>query len=208
MAGCCPRPFERLQFLRGSAAFYMDLMEQPPAMLSFCKKLHDFNCQLLELWAKTDADALMFMDDWGSQKSLLINPALWREFFKPMYRDFIEIAHGAGKAVFMHTDGYTADIFPDMIELGLDAINSQVFCMGVERLRPFAGKITFWGEIDRQHILAGGTPQDAEDAVRSIYDNLWKNGGCIAQCEFTPSSTPTAVEAVFAAWDNFTYQGE
>jgi len=204
MAGCCPRPFERMQFLRGTSDFYMDLMEQPAAMMNFMKKLHDFNCEQLELWAKTDVDALTFMDDWGSQKSLLIDPTIWRDLFKPMYRDFIQIAHGAGKAIFMHTDGYTADIFPDMIELGLDAINSQIFCMGVDRLAPYAGKITFWGEIDRQHILVVGTEQDAENAVRSVYENLWKDGGCIAQCEFGPGGNPVTVEAVFAAWDAFT----
>ena len=205
-AGCCPRPFERLQFLRGTADFYIDLMTRPPGMDAFIKELHAFNCALLELWAKTDVDALSFMDDWGSQKALLIAPQLWREIFKPMYRDFIQIAHGADKAIFMHTDGYTVDIFPDMIELGLDAINAQIFCMGVEKLRPFAGKITFWGEIDRQHILSEGTAQDAEAAVLSVYENLWRNGGCIAQCEFGPGGNPEAVAAVFAAWDRLTAQ--
>lgn len=204
MAGCCPRPFERMQFLRGTTDFYMDLMEQPAEMTAFLRDLHGFYCELLELWAKTDVDALTFMDDWGSQKSLLIDPALWQEIFKPMYRDYIEIAHGAGKAIFMHSDGYTVDIFPHMIELGLNAINSQVFCMGVDRLAPFAGKITFWGEIDRQHTLVEGTAQDAENAVRQVYDTLWKNGGCIAQCEFGPGGNPVTVEAVFETWDALT----
>lgn len=203
MAGCCPRPFERMQFLRGTSDFYMDLMEQPPEMIAFLKKLHDFYCEELELWAKTEVDALNFMDDWGSQKALLIDPALWRDIFKPLYRDYIQIAHGAGKAAFMHSDGYTVDMFPDLVELGLDAINSQVFCMGVERLTPFAGDITFWGEIDRQHILVEGTEKDAKNAVRSVYENLWKDGGCIAQCEFGPGGNPATVEAVFAAWDAF-----
>ncbi len=207
LAGACPRPFERLQFLRGTAEFYVDLLTRPTDMVAFMKALHGFNCELLELWAKTDVDALMFMDDWGSQKALLIDPALWRAYFKPMYRDFIQIAHGANKAIFMHSDGYTVDIFPDLIELGLDAINSQIFCMGVERLRPFAGDITFWGEIDRQHILAEGTAEHVTNAVRQAYESLWRKGGCIAQCEFGPGGNPTAVEAVFAAWDMLT-QGD
>lgn len=204
MAGCCPRPFERMQFLRGTSDFYIDLMEQPAAMMTFLKKLHDFYCELLELWTGTDVDSLMFMDDWGSQKSLLIDPRLWQELFKPMYRDYIQIAHAAGKAIFMHSDGYTADIFPHMIELGLDAINSQVFCIGIERLKPFAGQITFWGEIDRQHILVEGTKQDAAKAVCNLYDNLWKKGGCIAQCEFGPGGNPDTVAAVFDTWDTLT----
>ncbi|MCL2831788.1 MAG: methyltransferase, partial [Treponema sp.] len=32
MSGCCPRPFEQLQFIRGSQQFYMDLALQPPGL--------------------------------------------------------------------------------------------------------------------------------------------------------------------------------
>lgn len=202
LAGCCPRPFEQLQFLRGTADLYMDLTDPPPAMLAFMAALHAFYCELLELWAHTDVDALRIMDDWGSQRSLLISPAMWRTYFKPMYRDYVQIAHAAGKKFFMHSDGHILAIYPDLIEIGVDALNSQIFCMGVEKLAPFAGKITFWGEIDRQHLLAFAAPDEVEVAVRQVYDLLWRNGGCIAQCEFGAGAQPTNVERVFATWDN------
>ncbi|MFA7691859.1 MAG: uroporphyrinogen decarboxylase family protein [Candidatus Hydrogenedentales bacterium] len=201
LTGCCPRPFEQLQFLRGSADLYMDLLLQPPAMFSFMEKLHAFYCDLLKMWVETDVDGLMFMDDWGSQQSLLIAPDLWRELFKPMYRDYIKIAHDAGKAAFMHSDGYTIDIFPDLVELELDALNAQLFCIGVEKVAPFAGKLCFWGEMDRQNLLVNGTPEEMHQAVRQVYDTLWRQGGCIAQCEFGPGANPANVEAVFSTWD-------
>ncbi len=201
LAGCCPRPFEQLQFLRGTVNLYMDLMAPPEAMERFVREMHAFYCELLEAWAATDVDALMFMDDWGSQQSLLINPETWKSFFKPLYRDYIQIAHGAGKKIFMHSDGYTADVFPDLIELGLDAINSQIFCMGLDTVAPFAGHITFWGEIDRQHILPEGSLDDVDRAVKDIYQKLWKNGGCIAQCEFGVGARPENVRQTFASWD-------
>ncbi len=201
MAGACPRPFEQLQFIRGTAELYVDLMLQPPEMLAFVREMHQYYCELLEVWAKTDVDALMFMDDWGSQQALLIDPVVWADFFKPMYRDYIEIAHGAGKRIFMHSDGYTADMYPHLVELGLDALNSQIFCMGVDRLVPYAGKITFWGEICRQHILPEGTLEDVDRAVEEVYAKLWRKGGCIAQCEFGPGAKPENVRRVFEAWD-------
>jgi hypothetical protein len=201
MAGACPRPFEQLQFLRGTANLYVDLMERPPALVRFLAEMHAFYCELLQAWAATDVDALMFMDDWGSQRGLLIRPALWREVFKPMYRDFVQIAHSAGKRIFMHSDGHIAAIYPDLIEIGVDAVNSQLFCMGVEALRPYAGKITFWGEIDRQDLLPHGAPEDIDRAVREVHRNLWVNGGCIAQCEFGAGARPDNVRQVFASWD-------
>lgn len=201
LAACCPRPFEQLQFLRGSEALYMDLADPEDAMLEFMQTMHQFYCQLLETWCQTDVDGINFMDDWGSQRSLLISPRTWCELFKPMYRDYIQIAHAAGKKAFMHSDGYTLEIYPHLIELGLDAFNSQIFCMGVDQLVPFAGKITFWGEIDRQGLLPHGTEEQVRQAVRDVYRLLWRNGGCIAELEFGGDARPENVEAAFDEWN-------
>lgn len=198
--GCCPRPFEQLQFIRRTENLYMDLVEIPEKMKKFMGEMHAFYCELLEEWAKTDVDCLNFMDDWGSQRSLLIHPDRWREIFKPMYRDYIEIAKRYHKKIFMHSDGYILDILPDLIGLGLDAVNSQIFCMGVENLSAFAGKITFWGEIDRQHLLVEAGPADIRSAVETVRQALWRQGGCIAQCEFGPGAKPENVYEVFRAW--------
>lgn len=200
IAGACPNPFERLQYIRGTEQLYIDLMLKPQGMLDFIAKMHDFYKRLMEKWAKTDVDALLFMDDWGSQNSLLINPTVWVDIFKPMYKDYIDIAHKHGKKIFMHSDGNTLEIFPHLIEMGLDAINSQIFCIGIDKLEQYKGKITFWGEIDRQHLLPNGTVKDIDDAVKYVREKLWSNGGCIAQCEFGPGAKPLNVYEIFKAW--------
>lgn len=197
-----PRPFEQLQFIRGTENLYIDLMDPPPAMMAFLRRMHEFYCQLLEVWAGTGVDGLRIMDDWGAQRSLLINPALWREVFKPMYKDYADIAHAHGKKLFMHSDGYILDIYPDLIEIGVDVLNSQIFCMGLEKLRPYAGKICFWGEVDRQNLLPYGTKEEVAAAVRAVHDALWRNGGCIAELEFGIGAKPENVEAAFAAWED------
>ena len=201
MAGECPRPFEQLQFIRTTEELYMDLLDPPPAMLAFLDRMHDFYCRWVEKWAQTDVDGIMMMDDWGAQSNLLIPPELWVKYFKPLYRDYIEIAKRYGKKTFMHSDGHTLAIYPHLIELGLDALNSQIFCMGLENLQAFRGEITFWGEIDRQHLLPFETPAEIDRAVREVYERLWDNGGCIAQCEFGPGAKPENVLQVFRSWE-------
>jgi hypothetical protein len=124
-----------------------------------------------------------------------------------MYKDYIDIAHGAGKKMFMHSDGHTLSIYPHLVELGLDAFNSQIWCMGIDNLRPFAGKITFWGEMDRQHKLPEATPGQIDAAVREWHAKLWKDGGCIAQCEFGAGAKPENVRQVFATWQEVTQGG-
>jgi len=202
LAGACPRPFEQLQFIRGTEQLYMDLMLEPEGLKIFMKEMHVFYCQLLTAWAETDVDGLMIMDDWGSQKNLLINPELWVEILKPLYKDYIDIAHAHGKKIFMHSDGNILLIIPHLIDLGLDAVNSQLFCMGMDNLEKYSGKITFWGEMDRQHLLPFGSVEDIEKAVTSVRSSLWRKGGCIAQCEFGPGAKPENVAAVFSAWSS------
>jgi hypothetical protein len=199
-----PRPFEQLQFVRGSENLYMDLILRPKGLYAFIGKMHAFYCELLETWARTDVDGIFFMDDWGAQRSLLINPKTWAEVFKPLYQDYIGIAHRHGKRAFMHSDGFILDIYPHLIDIGLDAINSQVFCMTPEALAAFKGKITFWGEMDRQHLLPHGTPTDISTAVKRVKECLWQDGGCIAQCEFGAGAKPENVLEVFRSWDRET----
>jgi uroporphyrinogen decarboxylase len=196
------RPFELLQFIRGPENLYVDLAERPDELFDLIRRIHAFYEEELELWAGTEVDALFFADDWGSQKSLLVSPGLWREVFKPLYRDYAAIAHGHGKYAFMHSDGHITDIFPDLIEIGVDAINAQVFCMDLGELgRRFGGRITFWGEVDRQHLLPYGTPGAVAEAVRAAGAALWRNGGAVAQCEFGIGARPENVAAVFETWN-------
>jgi len=198
--GNMARPFERLQFIRGSENLYIDLYEKPRELFDFIEKLHDFYKKIYELWCETDIDGICFMDDWGSQRSLLISPNLWVEIFKPLYKDYADIAHKHRKDIFMHSDGYILDIYPHLIDIGIDAVNSQVFCIGLENLKQYKGKISFWGEVDRQHLLPKGSLQDVEDAVKRMHDNLYNNGGVIAQCDFTIGAKPENVKKVFETW--------
>jgi len=200
---CCARPFERIQFLRGSETIYMDFYESMDKLMSLLKTIHDFNCRRLEYWAKTNVDALFIMDDWGAQNSLLISPELWKEIFKPLYQEYADIAHKNNKYIFMHSDGNILSVIPDIIEIGIDALNSQIFAMGLNNLTKFKGQITFWGEVDRQNILPNYSRRDIANVVREIYNKLYINGGIIGQCEFGPGAKPENVFAVFDEWKKY-----
>ena len=202
-AACCPRPWERYQFLRGTLNALIDVAEPDDKVRSLIREIHHFYMSELQFWAQTDVDALMFMDDWGAQDRLLISPDTWRELFKPLYRDYCDLAHAHGKFAFMHSDGCISEIYPDLIEIGVDALNSQLFCMDLVHLAAIAkGRITFWGEIDRQHILPSPDPQTGRDAVRQVAENLYDpTGGLICQFEFGASAVPRTALAICEEWE-------
>lgn len=201
-AGCLPRPWERYQFLRGTENSLMDVMMPEEGMDACLKVIHDHYMRELEFWVSTDVDAIFFMDDWGSQNQLLIPPPIWRQLFKPLYTDYCALAHAHGKFAFMHSDGYIAEVYDDLVEAGIDAQNSQLFVMDMADLaKRVKGKITFWGEMDRQHILTSADPEVGRRGVRKVVEHLYDpKGGVIAQLEFGPGSLPETVRAVYDEW--------
>jgi uroporphyrinogen decarboxylase len=208
LAGCLARPFERLQFLRGTENLMMDLAANLPDLMKLLQKVHQFYIREIEVWCQTEVDGIWFMDDWGAQRALLISPQMWRKIFKPLYADYIRIIHDHGKKAFMHSDGCITDIIGDLVQLGLDALNSQIFCMDIESLgRQYKGKLAFWGEMDRQHLLPYGSEEDIVSAVMRTYGNLYHHGGIIAQLEFGPGAKPQNVYKTLETWDSIRPNG-
>jgi hypothetical protein len=196
------RPFERLQFLRGTEALFIDIAYGTREFRKLLDMVHEFYLEDIANWCKTSVDGIGMMDDWGSNQNLLVSPRTWRALFKPLYKDYCDLIHAAGKFAFIHSDGNISAIFADLIEVGMDAINSQLFVMDIEELASrYKGKVTFWGEIDRQHVLPFGTTEDVREAVlrvrRALDDGT---GGVIAQCEWGKDNSKENIEAVFRSW--------
>ncbi|HMK39559.1 MAG TPA: uroporphyrinogen decarboxylase family protein, partial [Bacteroidota bacterium] len=208
LAEACPRPWERYQFLRGSANAMMDMATMEEGVSELLDVIQRYYMEELELWSRAEVDGVKFMDDWGSQNQLLISPEMWRRIFKPLYREYVELAHARGKFIFMHSDGNIEQILPDLAEIGIDAVNSQLFCMDLERVaRDVKGKITFWGEIDRQHALPSSDPEAGRRAVREVASHLFdRRGGMIAQLEFGLAANPAVVASVYDEWEKMTGQ--
>ena len=204
LSSVCARPFERLQFLRGTENLFMDLAYDSVELRRLIEIVHEFYLADVKFWAGSNVDAVFLMDDWGTNLSLLISPDMWRTVFKPLYREYCDIIHDAGKFSFFHSDGHISKIYGDLIEVGIDAINSQLFCMDIEDIgRRYRGKITFWGEIDRQHVLPFGSLDDISQAVTRVRNALSTPlGGVIAQCEWGKDNSERSIRTVFETWNN------
>ena len=195
--------FERMQYLRGTENLFMDTLIESPEYFKLMEIVEDFYNTYLDEWLKLEVDGIIFGDDWGSQRSLLISPETWRKQYKPLYKRFFDKVHTAGKFVFMHSDGYILELYDDLIEIGEDAINSQVWCMGLDKVAEKCnGRITNWGEICRQHILPEGSVEDVIDAVHKMKEALWVNGGLIGQFEAGPDMPLENIKAGLIHWND------
>jgi hypothetical protein len=203
LAACCPRPWERMQFLRGTVNAMIDTAMPKMGGFNLLRKIHEFHMKELEFWVSSDVDGIFFMDDWGSQTNLLISPTTWRELFKPLYRDYCDIAHAHCKFAFMHSDGWIQSIYQDLIEIGVDAVNSQLFVMDMNELERVAkGRITFWGEIDRQRVLTSTDERTVRDAVGKVAKHFYDpRGGAIIQFEMGAGFHGPNALVIFDEWE-------
>ena len=199
-----PNIFERMQFLRGTENLFIDLAYGDARVIKLRDMLQEYYLTQMEMWIKTDIDAIHIADDWGSQNALLISPEIWREYFKPIYKQYCDMAHKMGKYVIMHSDGFVEAIIPDLIEIGVNALNLQIFCMDMEKIADlYHHKVAFWGEIDRQWIQVYGTSDDMRAAVRRLAAAFFKYGntGFVAQCFYTMKVPEINKIAEWSEWE-------
>ena len=196
------RPFDRVQLLRGREARLADLARGTKEIRGLLAMLHDFACKELELWAASEVDGVAFRDDWGLPDGLLVSADVWRDLFRPMYRDYCKILQAKDKFVFFHGEGDVSDIFGDLVKLEIDAIHAQLRLMNIERLaKRYRGRVTFWGEIDRQQLQNPGTAEEFRETVLALRRALdFGHGGVIAQCAWDPGVRLQTVAAFFEQW--------
>jgi len=177
--------FERMQYLRGIENIFCDIALESDEFFMIRDIVFEYALEYFSIVSSIKGvDGCILADDWGTQISLLISPDSWRRLFKPCYQKIVQVIRNNGKRVFVHSDGYILSVFQDFIELGVDAINSQVWCMGTEKVAKAAnGRVTIWGELDRQHVLPNGSPADVQRMIDDMKLFFWNKGGLIGQFE-------------------------
>ncbi len=196
------RPFDRLRFLCGDEAAVAGLEASSEPIRNLLAMLHDFSCREMEMWAASDVDGVMIRDDWGAEDSLVIDPKIWREVFRPLYREYCRILQTRDKFVFFRTRGNISSIFGDLVRTGVDAIHATLKTMNIERLaKRYRGRVTFWGDIDTEETLSHGSPEQVRETVLQVRRALdFGSGGLIAQCEWGPKVPLQNVISVFEQW--------
>jgi uroporphyrinogen decarboxylase len=196
------RPFDRLQLLRGRDASLTDLARGTKDGKNVLAMLHDFACKEMELWAASEVDGVVFRDDWGSPDGPAISLDIWRNVLRPMYREYCKILHAKDKFVFFHSDGDVSDIFGELVKLDVDAIHALSRPANIERLaKRYRGRVTFWGEIERQQFQNPGTAEEFRGTVLAVRRALdFGHGGVIAQCTWDSGVRLQTVAAFFEQW--------
>lgn len=173
--------FERAWALRGMEGLLADVAADPDAAELLFERITEFQLQMLELMVDLPVDGIRFSDDWSDQRGVMIGADRWRRMLKPKIARLYARAKSAGKFTVQHCCGNLSEIVPDLVEIGLDVLQSlQPEAMDVYALKCNYGRdITFWGGLGSQSILPYGTPDQIRAEVRKLVEEMGKGGGYI-----------------------------
>lgn len=171
-------PFMEINLLMGYENFSIALHEDFDLCKAVVDKLGRVGVAETEQLAREDIDFMFFGDDMAYTAGMMISPEMTRELFFPWYRQYIQIARDAGKAIMFHSDGDIEPIIPDFIAAGLNGLNPiEPLAMDIVKLKQqFGGKLALMGNIDVD-LLSRGTPEDVEALTKKRLDELKSGGG-------------------------------
>ena len=198
--------FERVWTLAGMENVLMAMVANKDFVHRLLDRILDFNLRIIEKTCAFDIDVFFTGDDWGQQRGLIMGPDLWREFIKPRIEKMYQLVKSKGKFVMIHCCGKVDEIFPDLIDCGLDIFNPfQPEVMDVfEVKKKYGRQLSFYGGISTQKTLPFGTVEQVKDEVKRLLDVVGENGGYIASPahDTPPDAKPENIAAMIEVLQN------
>ncbi len=159
---------------------------KPDVVHAIIDKVVDYEVEVTRLFLQAAdgmVDLTYFGNDFGTQRGLVISPAMWQEFIRKPLKRFYDVSHEYGCKVMQHSCGAIRDIIPWLIEDGVDVLDPiQVAASGMELtslVRDFGKDVCLHGGVDTQRTLPFGTVADVRAEVRSYLDFARTAGGYI-----------------------------
>jgi hypothetical protein len=130
-------------------------------------------------------DGIMLWDDQAMQTGPMFSMDIWRQFFKPRYRQLFDLAHKYGMHVHMHACGHLGQHLVDLVEAGVDVIDNKQpsLWMDSPSVEEVKGKVAFSTCIDIQTTIHQIPVLQIKDEVDRLIRRLsTEDGGFIAAC--------------------------
>lgn len=207
VAGNGERLFDRLYLLRGFENLMLDFATESPELARLIQTLTDHELALIGLWLRLGVDAISFHTDIGSQKGLMISPASFRKYIKPMFMTLFQTCRKAGVHVNLSSDGRLLEIVDDLIECGVSVHDPQLRANGLEGIkRAYRGRLGINLDLDRQGFPFM-TPLEVRDQIHQVVDTLaLPEGGLMVMAQFYGADIPLEnIAAGMEAMEDYCY---
>jgi len=178
--------FTTYTFLRGFEEAMIDIATRDPDALALLADIFAWERELMCACVDAGMNGFHIGDDWGTQDSMIISPAMWNEIMAPLYADIVDSAHARGAEIWFHSCGNFTQIIPAMHDIGVDLINiAQPNVVDIEAAgRALRGKQCFLMPLSYQTTSISGSGEEIIHEAKRMYELLGtENGGFIGYVE-------------------------
>ena len=175
----------------GTERVLIALVEKPEWCMDMFSHLLEVNLALLEMvWdAGYKFDSVRWPDDMGYKRNQFFSVNMYRNLLKPFHQRAIEWAHQKGIKTHLHSCGDINPLVPELVEIGLDALNPLEVKAGMD---PLYLKKTYGKDL----VLNGGinavlwdNPEAIKEEMGRVVPVLKESGGYIFSSDHSvPSS--------------------
>jgi uroporphyrinogen decarboxylase len=198
--------FERAWSLRGFDALLMDMVERTEWVEELLDRIVEIQTALARRFIAAGVDGAYFGDDYGAQRAMLFSPRLWRRLMKPRLASLFAVFRDASLPVILHSDGDIRAILPDLVEIGLTALNpvQPEVLDHVWLYKEYGSRLSFYGGISTQTVLPAASCEQVRAATLACARELAPDGtGLLIGPSHRMQSDipPVNVEAMLDAFD-------
>ena len=192
--------FERAWAIMGMDNFMAALITHPTESHEFLHGIAAFARGVFDRYLELGVDGVSFSEDLGSQRALMISPAMFREFILPEYVFCFENILREKKLVLFHSCGCIDAIAADLAAIGVTVLNPiQARANDLAKVKRDAmGRMALNGGIDTA-VLAQGTPDDVRAEVIRVMEILKPGGGYVCGPDQSIPGIPS--ENMDALWE-------
>ena len=175
--------FEIAWYLRGLDNLLADMLVDEKMARACLNRSRDLQVKMAENAARAGVDVILFGDDIGTQRGMMMDPELWRQWIKPAEKMAISAAKAVNPDVFVfyHSDGNINDVIDDLIEIGVEVLNPvQPECVDPIAIKEkYGDQLALWGTIGTQTTMPFGTPEDVRRTVQEMIEGAGYDGGLV-----------------------------
>ncbi len=175
----------------GTERLLMAMLEDPTWLMDMFSHQLEINLQLLQqVWdAGYHFDAVKWPDDMGFKHNQFFSLRTYRLVLKPFHERAISWAHSRGIKAHLHSCGDINPLIPDLVDMGLDALNPLEVKAGMDPLqlkRKFGTNLVLHGGIN---AVLWDDPAAIEAEMNCLVPAMKADGGYIFSSDHSVPDT-------------------
>lgn len=165
---------EKLHYFMGMEDAMINFYEEPEAMHELIDFLTEWEIEAAgEIISHLHPDALFHHDDWGSQRSSFLSPAMFEEFLEPAYQKIYGFWKKNGVEIIIHhSDSFVANLFPSILRMGIDIMQGAVYENNIPKLlKEYGGKISIMAGLDNgKYDKADWSREKIHNGLKELFE--------------------------------------